>query len=156
MDRLLYLESMTSLPDDMLVKVDRAAMGVSLETRVPFLDHRVLEFSWKLPLSMRMRDGIGKWVLRQVLNKYVPQSLIERPKGGFSVPIDVWLKGPLREWAEGYMNEKRLKKEGYLNAPMVTRRWEEHLQGKRKWQWHLWGVLMFQAWLESQKVPQGA
>jgi asparagine synthase (glutamine-hydrolysing) len=150
MERLLYLESMTSLPDDMLVKVDRAAMGVSLETRIPFLDHRVLEFSWKLPISMRMRDGVGKWALRQVLYRYVPQSLIERPKGGFSVPIDVWLKGPLREWAEGYLNENRIKGEGYLNAPMVTSRWEEHMKGKRKWQQHLWGVLMFQTWLESQ------
>ena len=156
MERLLYLESITSLPDDMLVKLDRASMGVSLESRVPFLDHRVLEFSWKLPFSLKMRDGIGKWVLRQVLYRYVPKSLIERPKKGFSVPIDVWLKGPLRDWAEGYLNENRIKSEGYLNASLVSRRWDEHMNGKRKWQQHLWGVLMFQTWLESQKIPRRA
>ena len=149
LDRLLYMESATSLPDNMLVKVDRAAMGVSLETRVPFLDHRVVEFSWKLPLSMKLRGRVGKWVLRQVLYKYVPPGLIERPKAGFGVPIDVWLKGPLRDWAEGLLDENRLVKEGYLNAVLVRRKWKEHLAGRRMWHPHLWGVLMFQAWLES-------
>ena len=144
------MESVTSLPDNMLVKVDRAAMGVSLETRVPFLDHRVVEFSWKLPLSMKLRGGVGKWVLRQVIYRYVPPGLIERPKAGFGVPIDVWLKGPLRDWVEGLLDENRLVKEGYLNAVLVRRKWKEHLAGRRMWHPHLWGVLMFQAWLESR------
>lgn len=151
LDRLLYLESATSLPDDMLVKVDRASMGVSLEMRVPLLDHRIVEFSWRLPLSMKLRNGVGKWVLRQLLYQYVPQTLIERPKAGFGMPIDVWLKGPLRDWAEGFLNEDRLEREGYLNPDIVKSHWVEHLKGRRKWQQHLWGILMFQAWLESQK-----
>ena len=147
--RIMYIEQMTSLPDDMLVKVDRAAMGIGLETRVPFLDHRLIEFSWRLPLSMKYRDGLSKWILRQILYKYVPSSLIERPKAGFGIPIDTWLKGPLRDWAEELLKESRLRNQGYLNAKMVNRKWSEHLEGRKKWQPHLWGVLMFQAWMEN-------
>lgn len=146
---IMYVEQMTSLPDDMLVKVDRAAMALGLETRVPFLDHRLVEFSWRLPLAMKCRDGLSKWILRQILYKHVPSSLIERPKSGFGIPIDIWLKGPLRDWAEELLNETRLKNEGYLNSALVRSKWEEHIQGKKKWQPHLWGVLMFQAWLEN-------
>ena len=152
LERLLYLESATSLPDDMLVKVDRAAMGVSLETRVPLLDHRIVEFSWRLPLSMKLCDGVGKWILRQVLYQYVPRSLIERPKAGFAIPIDTWLKGSLRPWAEHLLDPSRLRGEGYLDPLPVRQKWAEHLSGRNKWQPHLWGVLMFEAWLERQQT----
>ena len=147
--RMMLLDTMTYLPDDILVKLDRAAMAVSLEGRVPFLDHRVVEFAMTLPQDMKVRAGVGKWPLRQVLYKYVPSELIERSKMGFAVPVRDWLRGPLRGWAESLLDEKKLREQGYLNPEIVQRKWADLIGGAGNAHHQIWTVLMFQAWLEE-------
>jgi asparagine synthase (glutamine-hydrolysing) len=145
---MMYQDTVTYLPDDILCKVDRAAMACSLETRVPFLDHRVVELAWQLPLHMKVRGNVGKWALRQVLYKHVPKELIERPKAGFAIPVGQWLREPLRDWAENLLDEGRLLSEGYLKPAPIRQVWQEHLSGRRDHTSRLWTILMFQAWLE--------
>jgi asparagine synthase (glutamine-hydrolysing) len=148
-EKMMYFDSMTELPDDILTKVDRASMAVSLESRIPLLDHRVAELAWKFPLDLKVYNGVGKWVLREVLHQYVPPELIERPKQGFSVPISDWLRGPLRDWAEALLDPDKLKEQGYLNVTLVHKYWDEHLSNKKNWPHQLWAILMFQAWLDN-------
>ena len=149
--KMMAIDMVSYLPDDILVKVDRAAMGVSLEPRVPFLDHHIYEFASKIPLAMKLKNGVGKLILRDILYRYVPKDLIERPKMGFGVPVADWLRGPLKEWAEELLGESRLRSQGFFYPEVVRQMWSEHLSGARNWQSQLWAVLMFQAWLENNE-----
>ena len=150
-EQVMAVDALTYLPDDILAKVDRAAMAVSLETRMPFLDHRVVGFVWSLPLSMRIPEDKPKWLLRQLLYRYVPREIIDRPKQGFCAPVGEWLRGSLRDWAQALLDPARLRDEGFLDATRVDRMWQQHLSGRMNWQHPLWTVLMFQAWLDAQK-----
>ena len=149
---MMALDAITYLPDDILAKVDRAAMSVSLETRVPLLDHHVFELVWRIPMNMKVRGSETKWLLRQVLYRYVPETLVNGPKKGFAVPLAAWLRGPLRDWAGDLLSRPRLQRRGYLNASLVERRWHEHLRGTRNWHYQLWNVLMFEAWLDEHRA----
>lgn len=146
-ENMMLIDTLTYLPDDIMVKVDRASMAHSLETRAPYLDHDLIAWAWQLPLHMKIRKGESKWLLRQVLAKYVPVALFDRPKMGFGVPLDAWLRGPLRAWAEDLLDPHLIEKQGLLHAQPILEKWQEHLSGKRNWQYALWTVLMFQAWM---------
>jgi asparagine synthase (glutamine-hydrolysing) len=149
---MMLADARSYLPDDVLVKVDRATMAVGLEGRAPFLDHRVAEFAFQLPTAQKIRGGVGKWLLREVLYRYVPRALIERPKMGFAVPIDAWLRGPLKAWAEDLLDPARLRDEGFFRVEPIQAAWAEHLSGRRNQQHFLWNILMFEAWLRQVGV----
>ncbi len=154
LQRMMLMDAIGYLPNDILVKVDRASMAVGLETRTPYLDHRLFEFAWSLPDEWKVRNGNGKWLLRQVLDQHVPRGMMERPKAGFGIPIDIWMRGPLREWAESLLDETRLRQEGLLNSKLIRQKWAQHVTGSHNWYSQLWAVLMLQSWLDTRgNVP---
>ena len=148
--QMMLLDSMTYLPDDILVKTDRAAMATSLETRAPFLNHKLLEYAWQIPQPLKLKKTQSKWILRQILYKYIPKKLVERPKVGFGVPIDSWLRGPLKDWAQALLDKTKLRNEGFFNPDSINIKWTEHLSGKKNLQHEIWSILMFQEWLSKK------
>ncbi len=148
-EEMMYLDAITYLTGDILTKVDRASMAVSLESRAPFLDHELVELSWQLDSKLKINKGISKEILREILYKYVPAELLERPKQGFGIPIDEWLRGPLRDWAETLLNSNNLKNDAYFDHTLIRNRWEDHLKGNFNWGHSLWSILMFQSWLNT-------
>jgi asparagine synthase (glutamine-hydrolysing) len=148
---MMYLDMATYLPDDILAKIDRASMSVSLETRLPLLDHKLVEFAWSIPMKMKIRDGKGKWLLKQLLYRRVPRTIMDRPKVGFGIPLEHWLRGPLKEWAEHLLSQEHLQKYSVFNPVPVKKIWRLHKSGKRNFQHVLWNVLTLQAWLEANK-----
>jgi asparagine synthase (glutamine-hydrolysing) len=154
--RMMYCDAVSYLPDDILAKVDRASMAVSLETRVPFLDHRVAELAAHIPLELKVRDGRGKYLVRKLLDRMVPRELVERPKAGFAIPVGEWIKGPLRPWAEDLLDPTRMRGEGLLDPDIVQKRWQDHLHGRRDSSPALWALLMFQAWVREQRGATAA
>tara|TARA_B110000305_G_C18844617_1_gene361697 strand:- start:88 stop:531 length:444 start_codon:yes stop_codon:yes gene_type:complete len=147
---MMLWDSLTYLPDDILCKVDRAAMSVSLETRTPFLDHRLVELAWRLPHSFKLNNSQGKLILREILNDYVPKNLIDRPKAGFGIPVGDWLRGPLRCWAEELIREDKINTQGFFYYDPIIKTWNEHLSNSHDHTHKLWSILMFQSWLEAQ------
>ena len=143
------MDLVTFLPDDLLVKMDRAAMAVSLETRAPFLDHKIVEYAFNLHQKFKVRNGNTKWILKKILNEYMPKTYFDRPKMGFAVPIGKWLRGPLKEWAGELLNDSKLKNEGYFNHKEIKLKWDQHISKTHNWDYHLWDVLMFQSWLKE-------
>ena len=148
----MFMDSVLYLPDDILVKVDRASMAVSLEARVPLLDHRLYEFAWSLPLAWKVSGQHGKRPLRRIVERHVPAALLDRPKMGFGIPLQDWLRGPLRDWAEALLSEERLRREGVFHPEPIRAKWTEHLDGRRNWSYYLWDILMFQSWLDENKA----
>ncbi len=148
-ERMMYFDQLSICRTTSLTKVDRASMAVSLEVREPLLDHRLVEFAWTLPLSMKVRGAKGKHVLRRVLDRYVPRPLVDRPKMGFGMPLDAWLRGPLRDWAESLLEESTMRAQGLLDPKPIREKWEVHMAGKGEWKYHLWAVLMLQSWMAS-------
>jgi asparagine synthase (glutamine-hydrolysing) len=148
--KMMLLDTLTYLPDDILVKVDRASMAVGLESRAPYLDHGVVEFAWTLPSRLRCHNRQGKRILRSILSKYAPPALFDRPKRGFAIPLSAWLQGPLRVWADDLLDESRMRRQGYLNPTPITQKWKEHRAGTNNWSSLLWTVLTFQAWVADQ------
>ena len=149
-ENMMFLDTISYLPDDILTKVDRSSMAVSLESRTPFLNHSLVELSQRIPIELKIKDGKGKWILRNILNDFIPANFIDKPKTGFGIPIAEWLRGPLKEWAEALIDSSRLKHDGYFNAELVTNMWDKHLNKSRNYGHHLWSILMFQAWLEKK------
>jgi asparagine synthase (glutamine-hydrolysing) len=147
----MFEDQSNYLPGDILHKVDRAAMSCSLEVRIPLLDHRMVEHAWKIPNDLKVRRGVSKWLLRKIAYRYIPAAMLERPKSGFAVPIGGWLRKELRDWAEALLEPGQLRQQGYFNVGAVRERWMQHLSGKQNWEHQLWSILMFQAWLHSQR-----
>ena len=155
-EEMQYLDTLTYLPGDILAKVDRATMAVGLEARAPLLDHRVLAFAWSLPLAMKIRGGSLKWLLRQVAHTYVPKTLLQRPKAGFSLPIGDWLRGPMRDWAESRLDHKSLNEGGFFEPDIIRLRWAEHLSGRQNWHSALWPILVFEDWRRHEAANRAA